>query len=39
VADKLGITRQAVNVRVKKNQLIAFKQNADYIFHGLPVHR
>ncbi len=32
VADKLGITRQAVNVRVKKNQLIAFKQNADYIF-------
>ena len=32
VADKLGITRQAVNVRVKKNQLIAFKQNANYIF-------
>lgn len=32
VADKLGITRQAVNVRVKKNQLIAFKQNAEYIF-------
>lgn len=32
VADKLGITRRAVNVRVKKNQLIAFKQNADYIF-------
>lgn len=32
VADKLGITRQAVNVRVKKNQLIAFKQNGDFIF-------
>jgi len=32
VADMLGITRQAVHVRVKKNQLIAFKQNADYIF-------
>ncbi|EPD6202521.1 DNA-binding protein [Enterobacter hormaechei] len=32
VADMLGITRQAVNVRVKKNQLIAFKQNGDYIF-------
>ena len=42
VADILGITRQAVNVRVKKNQLIAFKQNGDFIFpafqftnHGL----
>ncbi|MDR2265368.1 MAG: DNA-binding protein [Enterobacter asburiae] len=32
VADVLGITRQAVNVRVKKNQLIAFKQNGDFIF-------
>ena len=32
VADTLGITRQAVNVRVKKNQLIAFKQNGDLIF-------
>ncbi|WP_337018683.1 DNA-binding protein [Leclercia sp. AS011] len=32
VADTLGITRQAVNVRVKKNQLIAFKQNGDFIF-------
>lgn len=32
VADMLGITRQAVHIRVKKNQLIAFKQNADYIF-------
>lgn len=32
VADILGITRQAVNVRVKKNQLIAFKQNGDFIF-------
>ncbi|HBY8307951.1 TPA: DNA-binding protein [Klebsiella pneumoniae] len=32
VADTLGITRQAVNVRVKKNQLNAFKQNGDFIF-------
>lgn len=32
VADTLGITRQAVNVRVKKNQLISFKQNGDFIF-------
>lgn len=32
VADTLGITRQAVNVLVKKNQLIAFKQNGDFIF-------
>ncbi len=32
VADTLGITRQAVNARVKNNQLIAFKQNGDYIF-------
>lgn len=32
VADTLGITRQAVNVRVKKNQLIAFKRNGDFIF-------
>jgi len=32
VANILGITPQAVHVRVKKNQLIAFKQNADYIF-------
>lgn len=32
VANILGITCQAVHVRVKKNQLIAFKQNADYIF-------
>lgn len=32
VADMLSITRQAVHIRVKKNQLIAFKQNADYIF-------
>ncbi len=32
VADTLGITRQAVNTRVKNNQLIAFKQNGDYIF-------
>ncbi len=32
VADTLGITRQAVNVRVKNNQLIAFKQNGDFIF-------
>lgn len=32
VADILGITRQAVNVRVKKNRLLAFKQNGDFIF-------
>ncbi|HBU9459115.1 TPA: DNA-binding protein [Klebsiella pneumoniae] len=32
VADTLGITRQAVNVRVKNNQLIAFKKNGDFIF-------
>ncbi len=32
VVNLLGITRQAVYVRVKKNQLIAFKQNANYIF-------
>lgn len=32
VADILGITRQAVNVRVKKNKLLAFKQNGDFIF-------
>ncbi|MER5005478.1 DNA-binding protein [Atlantibacter hermannii] len=32
VADILGITRHAVNVRVKKHQLIAFKQNGDFIF-------
>jgi len=32
VADILGITRQAVNIRVKKNQLLAFKQNGDFIF-------
>ena len=32
VASVLGITRQAVNVRVKKNKLLAFKQNGDFIF-------
>ncbi|MBZ0059597.1 MULTISPECIES: DNA-binding protein [unclassified Leclercia] len=32
VAHKLGVTRQEVIFRVKKKQLIAFKQNADYIF-------
>lgn len=32
VAEILGITRQAVNVRVKKNKLLAFKQNGDFIF-------
>lgn len=32
VADILGITRQAVNIRVKKNKLLAFKQNGDFIF-------
>jgi hypothetical protein len=32
MADILGITRQAVNIRVKKNQLLAFKQNGDFMF-------
>lgn len=32
VADILGITRQAINIRVKKNKLLAFKQNGDFIF-------
>lgn len=32
VAEILGITRQAVHARVKKNKLLAFKQNSDYIF-------
>ncbi|WP_231600442.1 MULTISPECIES: hypothetical protein [Enterobacteriaceae] len=36
VADILGITHHAVNVRVKKHQLIAFKLYADFIF---PVFR
>lgn len=32
VADILGITRQAVHVRVKKNRLLAFKHNGDFTF-------
>ncbi|HDS4102942.1 TPA: DNA-binding protein [Proteus mirabilis] len=32
VVDILGITRQAINIRVKKNKLLAFKQNGDFIF-------
>jgi len=32
VADILGITRQAINLRLKKNRLLAFKKNGDYIF-------
>ncbi|MEG3131153.1 DNA-binding protein [Pantoea cypripedii] len=32
VADILGITRQAVNARLKKNRLLAFKHNGDFIF-------
>ncbi|MDE9553529.1 DNA-binding protein [Xenorhabdus bovienii] len=32
VADILGITRQAVNLRVKGNKLIAFKKNRDHAF-------
>lgn len=32
VADILGITRQGVNARVKKNKLLAFKQNGDFIY-------
>ncbi|XYQ56057.1 DNA-binding protein [Pectobacterium carotovorum] len=32
VIDILGITRQAINIRVKKNKLLAFKQNGDFIF-------
>ena len=32
VVDILGITRQAVNLRVKNGKLIAFKKNSDHIF-------
>ncbi|PLR39524.1 DNA-binding protein [Chimaeribacter californicus] len=32
VADILGISRQAVNLRVKGNKLIAFKKNSDHVF-------
>lgn len=32
VVDILGITRQAINIRIKKNKLLAFKQNGDFIF-------
>lgn len=32
VANLLGLSRQAVNQRVKKNKLLAFKQNGIYIF-------
>ncbi|EQB99594.1 hypothetical protein [Photorhabdus temperata] len=32
VADILGITRQAVNLRVKGNKLLAFKKNGDHVF-------
>ncbi len=32
VADILGITRQAVNLRVKNGKLIAFKKNSDHAF-------
>lgn len=32
VVDILGITRQAINIRVKKNKILAFKQNGDSIF-------
>ncbi|WP_017348626.1 helix-turn-helix domain-containing protein [Pantoea sp. A4] len=32
VADILGITRQGVNARVKKNKLLAFKQNGDFLY-------
>ncbi|MBS9423149.1 DNA-binding protein [Photorhabdus caribbeanensis] len=32
VADILGITRQAVNLRVKGNKLLAFKKNSDHVF-------
>ncbi|PHM72236.1 DNA-binding protein [Xenorhabdus stockiae] len=32
VAEILGITRQAVNLRVQKNKLIAFKKNSDHVF-------
>jgi len=39
VADILGISRQSVKVRVNNNQLIAFKQNEDFIFpvSSLPI--
>lgn len=32
VADLLGVSHKAVNQRVKKNRLLAFKQNGIYIF-------
>ncbi|MBS0969372.1 MULTISPECIES: helix-turn-helix domain-containing protein [Yersiniaceae] len=32
VANILGISRQGVNARVKKNRLLAFKQNGDFIY-------
>ena len=32
VAEILGISRQAVNLRVKGNKLIAFKKNSDHVF-------
>ena len=32
VAEILDITRQAVNLRVKGNKLLAFKKNSDYVF-------
>jgi len=32
VADILGISRQGVHARLKKNKLLAFKQNGDFIF-------
>ncbi|WP_145484186.1 DNA-binding protein [Yersinia aldovae] len=32
VADILDISRQAVNLRIKGNKLLAFKKNSDYVF-------
>ncbi len=32
VADILGFTHQVINLRLKKNRLLAFKKNGDYIF-------
>ncbi|MCW7548861.1 helix-turn-helix domain-containing protein [Photorhabdus sp. APURE] len=32
VAEILGISRQAVNIRVKNGKLLAFRKNSDYVF-------
>ena len=32
MVDILGITRETINIHVKKNKILAFKQNGDFIF-------